>query len=142
LKQIEQQQVVHLDSANQNEAKLTVFRNELSTIETACEDAKNRARKALELFEGVTLRKGGRLLPFPSIFGAHTGDVVRVFKRQLDQMKTESARAIEIQNDHYEWLIGDGNIKTNFHLLRVIEESQERLVFSYRQAYFVVKVNQ
>ena len=142
LAQIEQELSLYLDGANQHEQELALLRNELASIETACEDAKMRAREALERFEGDSLRKGGRLLPFPSIFGAHAGDVVRVFDRQFDQIKNESAREIQLQNDSHEWLIGDAKVKAKAHLLRVVEESHERLVLSHRQAYSVAKENQ
>lgn len=131
-----------LDGANQHEQNLASLRNELATIEAGCEDAKLRAREALERFESVSLRKGGRLLPFPSIFGAQSGDVVRVFDRQIEQIRNESAREIQLQNDLLEWLIGDATVKANVHLLRVVVATHERLVLSHRQAYSVAKENQ
>lgn len=142
LDQIEQELGQYLDSATQHEQRLASLRDELATIEAACEDAKARARDALERFEGVSLRKGGRLLPFPSIFGARAGDVVRVFDRQFDQIKHESSREIELRNDLHEWLMGDSKVKAKARLLRVIEESPEHLVLSHRQAYAVAKDNQ
>lgn len=142
LGQIEHELGQCVDAATQEEQKLISLRNELTTIEAACEDAKARARGAVERFEGVSLRKGGRLLPFPSIFGARVGDVVRVFDQQLDQIKNESSREIELRNDLHEWLIGDSKVKAKARLLRVIEESPERLVLSHLHAYFDAKDNQ
>lgn len=142
LDQIEQELGQYLNGATQHEQKLASLRDELATIEAACEDAKTRAGDALERFEGVSLRKGGRLLPFPSIFGARAGDVVRVFDRQFDQIKNESSRELELRNDLHEWLMGDSKVKAKARLLRVIEESPEHLVLSHRQAYSGAKDNQ
>lgn len=142
LTQIEQELGQCIDSVNQHEQKLATLRNELAAIEENCEDAKMRAREAIERFESVSLRKGGRLLPFPSIFGAQVGDVARVFERQIDNIKNESTREIRLQNDLHEWLIGDAKSKAKAHLLRVMEKSQERLVLSHRQAYSVLKEGQ
>lgn len=135
LSQIEQELEQSHAKVTQDEQRLAALRNELAAIEDACEDAKARARDALERFEGVSLRKGGRLLPFPSIFCARAGDVVRVFDRQFDQFKNESSREIELQNDLHDWLIGDVKTSTKARLLRVTEESPGHLVFSHRQAY-------
>ncbi len=142
LVQIGQERSQYLDDANQHEQKLAELKNELSTIEKDCEDAKNCALAALELFEGVSLHKGARLLPFPSIFGAHMGDVVRVFERQLDQMKNGSSREIHLQNDLHEWLAGDVKVKAKSYLVRVMEATHERLVLSHRRAYSVPKDTQ
>lgn len=142
LDRINQEEGQYLDSKNKHEQKLASLHDELATIEAACEDAKARARDALERFEGVSLRKGGRLMPFPSIFGARAGDVVRVFDRQFDQIKNESSREIELRNDLHEWLMGDSKVKAKARLLRVMEESPERLVLSHRQAYSCAKDNQ
>lgn len=143
LDQIEQELGQYLDIATQNERKLASLRDQLAAIEAACEDAKVRARDAMDLFEGVSLRKGNRLVPFSSIFSAHAGDVVRVFDRQLDQIKNdEPSREIELRNDLPEWLIGDGKVKAKARLLRVIEDSPERLVLSNWLAYSSTKENQ
>lgn len=132
---------LRLVEVRQLEQKLASLRDELTIIETACEDAKTRARDALELFEGVSLRKGGRLLPFPSIFSAREGDVVRVLDLQLDRIKNESSREIELRDDLYEWLVKDGRVKAKARLLRVMEESPEHLVLSHLRAYTVAKAN-
>lgn len=142
LEQIGQERSQYLDDANQHEQKLAELKNERSTIEIACKDAKNRASVALEIFEGVSLRKGGRLLPFSSIFGAQIGDVVRVFERQLDQMKNGSDREIRLQNDLHEWLTGDVKVKAKSYLVRVMEATHERLVLSHRQAYSIARDRQ
>lgn len=142
LDQIEQELGQYLDGATQHEQKLASLHDELATIESACEDARVRARDALERFEGVSLRKGGRLLPFPSVFGACSGDVVRVFDRQFDQIKNESSREIELHNDLREWLMVDSKVKAKARLLRVMEESPKRLVLSHRQAYSGAKDSQ
>jgi len=142
LTKIEKELSQHLEEVRKYERKLASLQSELSAIETACEDAKRRAREALQRFESVTLRKGSKLLPFPSIFKAHVGDVVRVFDGKVEHIKCQLGREIELQNDQYEWLGGDAQFKGRAHLLRVIEESQEGLVLSLRKAYSFVKEHQ
>lgn len=128
-----------LDSVEQCDRKLASLRDELASIEDACKKAQVRACQALEYFEGVSLLKGGKLLPFSSIFGARAGDVVRFFVQKVDQVKKETSLEIELCDDLYDWLIGDSNSKPKARLLRVIDDSSERWVLSHRQAYTVVK---
>ncbi|MEJ5348653.1 MAG: DUF4062 domain-containing protein [Desulfosoma sp.] len=124
------------------EQELASLRNELGAIEKACEDAKDRARKALKHFEGVTLRKVGMLLPFPSIYGVRVGDVVRIFDRQVDQIKNESSRDVELRDDLPEWLMREGEAKGKAYLMRVMEASPERVLLSHWHAYSGAKKNQ
>lgn len=142
LTNIQQRLSLLRNGVRQLEQELASLLREQLVIVEACDAAKRRAREALELFEGVSLRKGSRLLPFPSVFKAHVGDVVRVFDGQVEQIKNEIGREVQLHNDLHEWLCGDAKVKASAHLLRVMEESPERLVLSHRQAYSVAKESQ
>lgn len=136
---VEQEFHQKFNDAAENERRLASLKSELMNIEIACGNAKARAGEALELFECVSLRKGRSLLPFSSVFTARVGDLVRVFDRQFNKIKNESIREIERKDDLHEWLVGSAKVKAKIHLLRVIDESSERVVFSHRQAYSIVK---
>ncbi|MEW5891133.1 MAG: DUF4062 domain-containing protein [Pseudomonadota bacterium] len=141
LAQIEQELHRCRDNVAQSEQKHAALRSELESIEADCENARVRARMAMERFESVTLRKGGRLLPFQSIFRAGAGDVIRVSDIRLDQLKKESGREIHIQTELDEWLMKDSKLKARARLFRVMEVSPERLLLSHRQAYSAPKEN-
>lgn len=111
----------------------------LSNIDSAYKDAKMKMCKALGLFEKGSLRKGVRLLSFPSVYSAQTGGIVRALDREIKSLRAGSTRKIEIQDDMYEWLSEDVSDKPEARLLRVIEASPERLILSHRLAYSDVK---
>lgn len=121
-----------LAAKNNSSAMLAAARRRLEDIEAECEQARQRALDALARFEGVTLRKGARLLPFPSIFSASEGEVARVLQGQLDQFKEQAGREIVVQEDLPQWMVANPKAR----LLRVVEASPQRLILSPWLAYF------
>jgi hypothetical protein len=122
--------------AEREAAKLQALQGELTRMDTAAKETMARASAVLDRFEGSSLRKGGRLLPFRPIFAARKGDVVRVFDGQLARIAKDSGREITVEEDlPRELAAGDHQRKSKSRLVRVMEESATKMVLSHRLAY-------
>ncbi len=129
------------DHAAREAAKLNALRKELTEMEAAAEEIRARASAALDRFEGSSLRKGGRLLPFSSIFGARKGELVRVFDGQLARIAKESGREITVEDDLREWVAEDPQKKPKARLVRATEVSASEMLLSHRLAYVAERAN-
>lgn len=124
-----------LEVVSQKKDQITLLNIEMSSLQLASESAKKIAIKALESFEAESLKKSGKLLSFPSVFGAKLGVVIRVSNGQLEQLKSDPSREIQILQDEHDWLSIENREKAKFRLMRVVENTPERLVLSFEHAY-------
>lgn len=117
-------------------ARTASARAGLGLLEIEARSAVTCARDALELFESGSLRQPIGLLPFASLFSGKAGDVVRVWRKQLDAFGDKSGRTMVIEDDLPDWLD-----KTHPpddakpRLYRVKRSEGSRLVLSRATAY-------
>lgn len=130
-----------LDDARREETEaraiVSSIESELGILQSRCEEIQMNAKEALKQFEGFSLSKSPRLLPFPSLYGCREGDAIRLHPEQMSNFKTRSERQIEIIDDLPEWLAPQENsrMKISACLYRVVQSTTEKIVLSRRGAF-------
>jgi tetratricopeptide (TPR) repeat protein len=115
--------------------QLNALEKELSVRQQDLEEHRRRAKEALQYFEGSSLRKGARLVPFPNIYRCDKGNVVRVRQGQIQELMSRYGRNVEIADGAPSWSEQEQGRKDAPCLYRVLEVSPERLVLSRAHAY-------
>lgn len=117
-------------------AKTASARAGLGLLEIEARSAVTCARDALELFESGSLRQPIGLLPFASLFSGKAGDVVRVWRKQLDAFGEKSGRTTVIEDGLPDWLEKtQPPDDTKPRLYRVTRSEGSRLILSRATAY-------
>lgn len=144
---IDEQQLQHL-SAQVEEARLQEAYAELQ-LSTAADnkdevqrlDALNPEQlgQAVECFYKKTLRKA-TLIPYPTVFSASPGKIIRADQNQLDQFERDRdekglLRTIEIVRPSQEWWPKPGKTDKSIELFRVIDMTSDKLILSVLKAY-------
>lgn len=112
---------------------------ELGRIQAECNEAQQQARDALAIFEERTLNRRTRLLPFSSLFGGRTNDLIRIKQTQLDDLlsrRSGDRRRVEFVEALPEWLAPFETGKDKVLLFRIIDSGPDKLALSRCQAYF------
>lgn len=109
---------------------------ELHAIEDACAKAEESASRALKIFEGGSLRKGG-MHPFARPLRAREGDIMRLSDSGQDRLQSERRMKIDIKHDLPEWVNDARESTQGARLLYVDEAASTHMVLSRRRAYGV-----
>lgn len=121
---------------------IDAINTELSALEKDLEEHRRKAKEALQYFEGSSLRKGARLIPFPNIYRCDKGNVVRARQGQIQELVSRYGRGVEVDGAVPSWIGQEQGRKDTPLLYRVLELSPERLVLSRAHAYIANQVDE
>jgi hypothetical protein len=96
-------------------------------------------RQAIECFYARSLRKAP-LMPYPTIFSAAVGKIIRTDQGQIDRFEREQrekgfAQKVEIIRPPYDWWPNPGITERSAELYRVMDLTPEKLTLSVLAAY-------
>jgi tetratricopeptide (TPR) repeat protein len=107
---------------------------ELHAIGEACAKAIESASRALKIFEGNSLRKGG-MHPFARPLRAREKDIMRLSDSGRDRLQSERGVKIDIKQDMPAWVNDASESAQGARLLYVAEAASGHMVLSRRRAY-------